>query len=68
MKLNANYFACKTTRVICPECGAGGGNSGPCYCHNCDGRVMMLPACNDRITGNWIEHLRNEGINYETKD
>ena len=53
-------------RVICPECGAGGASSYPCWCHMCDYKVLMLPACNDHIMCSWSEwrnrneHIRNE--------
>lgn len=45
------------TRVICPDCGSGGGSTYPCWCHVCNYRVLMLPATNDRIKSNWGEHF-----------
>ena len=54
----ACYSLPENVGVTCPECGAGGGSSGPCYCHKCDYHVMMLPSINGRITGNWGEYLR----------
>lgn len=45
-------------RVVCPDCGAGGGNRGPCWCHKCHElgiKVLMLPACNETIEKNWTE-------------
>ena len=50
----AVYGLKKRVRVICPECGAGGANSGPCYCYCCDYKVVMLPASGK----NWEEELK----------
>lgn len=44
---------CKRFRVVCPDCGTGGANEYPCFCHVCDDRVLMLPA-----TQNWNEVSR----------
>ena len=51
----ANYHLTKCFPVICPDCGATGANSGPCYCHKCGYAVMMLPSCNGGVVGNWTE-------------
>lgn len=50
---SACYNLPQRTRVVCPECGSGGANSGPCYCHVCEDPVMMLPE-----HGNWGEFVR----------
>lgn len=55
-----SIYCMKRTRVICPDCGSGGANGGPCYCHVCDYRVMMIP-CNNNRTYNWIEYERFKG-------
>lgn len=41
-------------RVECPECGAGGGSSYPCICHECDKPVLMLPL-KYGVLSNWNE-------------
>ncbi|UOW66360.1 hypothetical protein vBAspATola_17 [Aeromonas phage vB_AspA_Tola] len=51
----AHYQLPKRFRIICPDCGAAGASNGPCYCHECNYAVMMLPAYNDRVVGNWVE-------------
>lgn len=51
----------KCIGVTCPECGAGGGNKYPCWCHFCHEKgekVMMLPSCNKRIISNWSESIK----------
>lgn len=55
LKPEAMYTAVNRVRVVCPDCGAGGANSGPCYCHKCNYDVMMLPEAADGITYNWLE-------------
>lgn len=49
------------TRVMCPDCGSGGGNQYPCWCHECHNlgnKVLMLPAGNTHIKSNWTEHFK----------
>ena len=48
----------KRTRVVCPECSSGGANETPCWCHICNHKVLMLPACNDHLKSNWTEYFR----------
>ena len=43
----------KITRVVCPDCGAGGGSDSPCWCHVCDSKALMLPE-----HSNWSEHYK----------
>lgn len=57
MKEPRALYHMERVRVICPDCGQGGANRGPCYCHNCDYQVMMLP-CDNTKTYNWVEHER----------
>ena len=56
----------KRTRVVCPDCGAGGASDRPCWCYICEDRVLMLPACNDHIESNWLEFLKYN--NRDTSD
>lgn len=58
MELNIPNYSGKMRQVACPDCGALGGNKGPCWCHEChkDGqKVMMLPSWNGFIHANWCE-------------
>lgn len=41
-------------RVECLECGAGGASSRPCYCYQCEERVMMFPVLFVKV-GLWSE-------------
>lgn len=61
INIHAGFSGSPMKRVVCPDCGAGGGNRSPCWCHKCHEvgvKVMMLPACNDRLTCNWSELVK----------
>jgi hypothetical protein len=42
-------------RVICPDCGSGGGSHYPCWCSECEPRVLMVP-----YRSNWNEVFKQE--------
>ncbi|UOW66319.1 hypothetical protein vBAspALolek_37 [Aeromonas phage vB_AspA_Lolek] len=48
-------YTLNTVRVRCPDCGQGGANGGPCYCHQCGFAVMMLPI-HLGVLMNWAEY------------
>lgn len=62
LNIHVGFHNAPMRRVICPECGNGGGSPWPCYCHRCVEKgeeVMMLPSSNNRIISNWCEVAPN---------
>ena len=58
MEKPSAVYSMPRVRVVCPDCGAGGANNGPCYCHICSYEVMMLPE-QGRVLRNWGEFERS---------